>query len=99
MAGRIQDAAVHLRESLQLALRTGVTDPVCDNLDCCGHLCAATGRFAEALTVWAAWSRSGGTRRSRTCRWTPAAGTSRCAGSGVRSARPGHVPPRNAARR
>ena len=54
MAGRIQDAAVHLRESLQLAMRAGVTDSVCDNLDCCGHLCAATGRFAEALTVWAA---------------------------------------------
>jgi DNA-binding CsgD family transcriptional regulator len=23
-------------------------------LDCCGHLCAATGRPAEAITVWAA---------------------------------------------
>jgi predicted ATPase len=54
MAGRFQDAAVHLRESLQLAMRGGVTDSVCDNLDCCGHLCAATGRSAEALTVWAA---------------------------------------------
>jgi DNA-binding CsgD family transcriptional regulator len=54
MAGRIQDATVHLRESLQLAMRGGVTDSVCDNLDCCGHLCAATGRSAEALTVWAA---------------------------------------------
>ena len=53
-AGRIQDAAVHLRESLQLAMRTGVTDSVCDNLDGCGYLCAATGRFAEALTAWAA---------------------------------------------
>jgi predicted ATPase/DNA-binding CsgD family transcriptional regulator len=53
-AGRIREAAVHLRESLQLALRTGVTDSVRDNLDCCGHLCAATGRFAEALTAWAA---------------------------------------------
>ena len=53
-AGRIREAAAHLRESLQLAMRTGVTDSVCDNLDCCGHLCAATGRFAEALTTWAA---------------------------------------------
>ena len=52
--GRIQDAAVHLRESLQLAMRTGVTDSVCDSLDCCGYLCAATGRSAEALTAWAA---------------------------------------------
>jgi predicted ATPase len=56
MASRIQDAAVHLRESLQLALRDGVTDLVCDSLDCCGHLCAAAGRFAEALTAWAAMS-------------------------------------------
>jgi DNA-binding CsgD family transcriptional regulator len=53
-AGHIQDAALHLRESLQLATRTAVTDTVCDSLDCCGHLCAATGRFAEALTAWAA---------------------------------------------
>ena len=53
-AGRIQDGAVHLRELLQLAMRTGVTDTACDSLDCCGHLCGATGRFAEALTAWAA---------------------------------------------
>jgi len=53
-AGRIREATVHLRESLQLALRTGVSDSVRDNLDCCGHLCAASGRFAEALTAWAA---------------------------------------------
>jgi DNA-binding CsgD family transcriptional regulator len=24
-----------------------------NGLDCCGHLCAATGRHAEALTLWA----------------------------------------------
>ena len=53
-AGRIQDAAVHLRELLQLTMRTGDWLSVCDNLDCCGHLCAATGRFVEALTAWAA---------------------------------------------
>ena len=53
-AGRIREAAAHLRESLQLTIRTGDWLSVCDNLDCCGHLCAATGRFAEALTTWAA---------------------------------------------
>ena len=53
-AGRIHDAGGHLRESLQLAMRTGDADLICDNLDCCGHLCAVTGRLAEALTVWAA---------------------------------------------
>ena len=25
-----------------------------NGLDCCGYLCAATGRYAEAVTVWAA---------------------------------------------
>jgi DNA-binding NarL/FixJ family response regulator len=25
-------------------------------LDCCGHLCAATGRQAEAVTLWAAYA-------------------------------------------
>jgi DNA-binding CsgD family transcriptional regulator len=27
---------------------------VLNGLDCCGHLCAQTGRHAEAVTVWAA---------------------------------------------
>jgi DNA-binding CsgD family transcriptional regulator len=53
-AGRADDAAGHLREALQLAMRTGLW-PVF-YLDCCGHLCAATGRHAEAITVWAAWA-------------------------------------------
>ena len=25
-------------------------------LDCCGHLCVATGRQAEAVTIWAAYA-------------------------------------------
>jgi DNA-binding CsgD family transcriptional regulator len=53
-ADRIHDAAAHLRESLQLVLHTGDGFNVYGNLDCCGHLCAATGRPAEALTVWTA---------------------------------------------
>jgi DNA-binding CsgD family transcriptional regulator len=52
-AGRIRDAAAHLRESLQFT-RTGTWFLLLDNLDRCGHLCVATGRLAEALTVWAA---------------------------------------------
>ena len=52
-AGRAEDAAAHLREALQFALRTGLWPAV--YLDYCGHLCAATGRQAEAVTVWAAW--------------------------------------------
>jgi DNA-binding CsgD family transcriptional regulator len=53
-SGRYADAALHLREALQTALRTGVRRKVLENLDCCGYLCARTGRSAEAVTVWAA---------------------------------------------
>ena len=53
-AGRIEDAAAHLREVLQVALRTGDSIEVINGLDGCGLLCAATGRPAEAVTVWAA---------------------------------------------
>ena len=53
-AGRYEDAASHLREALQAALRTGVPGKVLEDLDCCGYLCVLTGRPAEAVTVWAA---------------------------------------------
>jgi len=53
-AGRAEDAAAHMREALQLALRTGFWFAV--YLDYCGHLCAATGRQAEAVTLWAAYA-------------------------------------------
>jgi predicted ATPase/DNA-binding CsgD family transcriptional regulator len=53
-AGRIEDAAAHLREVLQIALRTDNGNDMFNGLDCCGYLCAATGRWAETLTLWAA---------------------------------------------
>ena len=53
---RIDDAPAHLRELLQIATQTGLRPLLPAGLDCCGHLCAATGRPAEALTVWAAVS-------------------------------------------
>lgn len=53
-AGPAEDAAAHMREALQLALRTGFWFAV--YLDYCGHLCAATGRQAEAVTLWAAYA-------------------------------------------
>jgi predicted ATPase/DNA-binding CsgD family transcriptional regulator len=49
-----QDAAAHLREGLQTALRIGSRARLLDDLDCCGYLCARTGRRAEAVTLWAA---------------------------------------------
>ena len=53
-SARYGDAASHLREALQTALRTGVRRKALEDLDCCGYLCARTGLFAEAVTVWAA---------------------------------------------
>ena len=53
-AGRAADAAAHLREQLQIAVQTGMRPSLMAGLDCCGHLCAATRRPAEAITVWAA---------------------------------------------
>ena len=53
-AGRVQDAAAHLREGLQIAVRTGGWFELVNCLDGCGYLCAATGRPAEAVTMWAA---------------------------------------------
>jgi DNA-binding CsgD family transcriptional regulator/tetratricopeptide (TPR) repeat protein len=53
-SGRYEDAAAHLREGLQTALRTGARARLIDDLDCCGYLCAMTGRYADAVTVWAA---------------------------------------------
>jgi len=55
-AARVQDAAAHLRESLQIAARTGDGFELQNGLDYCGYLCAATGRYAEAVTVWAAYT-------------------------------------------
>ena len=55
-AGRTGDAAAHVREALQFELRTGDWTQLLNSLDCCGLLCAATGRRAEAATLWAAWA-------------------------------------------
>ena len=53
-AGRFQDAAAHLREGLQVAMRTGDFFDMGNCMWPCALLCAATGRYAEAATVWAA---------------------------------------------
>jgi predicted ATPase/DNA-binding CsgD family transcriptional regulator len=52
--GRVSDAAAHLRESLRVATRIGEQTELFNGLDNCGHLCAATGRWADAVTLWAA---------------------------------------------
>ena len=53
-AGRVGDATAHLREAAKLSLQTVNRFAALNVLDACGYLCAATGRHAETITVWAA---------------------------------------------
>jgi predicted ATPase/DNA-binding CsgD family transcriptional regulator len=53
-AARTEAAAAHLREALQILARAGGWFELINCLDSCGLLCAATGRPAEAVTMWAA---------------------------------------------
>jgi ATP/maltotriose-dependent transcriptional regulator MalT len=56
-AGRTADAAAHLREATRVALQTGIWMTMLNAMEGCGYLCAATGRPADAITVWAARDR------------------------------------------
>ena len=53
-AGRIKDAAAHVREMLYITVRAGIWIGVFNGLWSCGLVCMATGRYAETVTVWAA---------------------------------------------
>jgi non-specific serine/threonine protein kinase len=53
-AGRAGDAGAHLREAIRLTLQAGARNMY--YLDACGYLCAAIGRPAEAVTMWAAYA-------------------------------------------
>jgi DNA-binding CsgD family transcriptional regulator len=53
-AGRTSDAAARLHEAVQLMLSSGEWFMLMAVLDCCGYLCAATGRPADAVAAWAA---------------------------------------------
>jgi len=57
-ARRFEDAGRYLRELLEIAVQTGSRLDLFNSLDACGHLCAATGRPADAVTVWAAHAES-----------------------------------------
>jgi predicted ATPase/DNA-binding NarL/FixJ family response regulator len=52
--GRLTDARVHLRETIELAGRAGYRLRLIDAVEVAGYLCAASGRFAAAVTLWAA---------------------------------------------
>jgi non-specific serine/threonine protein kinase len=53
--GRLTEAGTHLREALEIGVRIGGRTDLAGCLDCCGYLCAATKRWAEAVTIWAAY--------------------------------------------
>jgi len=53
-SGRMADARSNLRDSLRVAAQTGEPLRLIDCLNTCAHLCAETGRWAEAITIWAA---------------------------------------------
>jgi predicted ATPase/DNA-binding CsgD family transcriptional regulator len=53
-AGRATEAGPYLAEAIELCLGNGFRFSLTSLLDTCGHLCAASGRGVEALTLWAA---------------------------------------------
>jgi predicted ATPase/DNA-binding CsgD family transcriptional regulator len=53
-AGRTGQAAACLHEAAQVILQTGLWFMMMAVLEDCGHLCAATGRPADAVTAWTA---------------------------------------------
>ena len=62
-AGRLAEAGTQLGEAVRLSSRTGDRMRLIDCLDTCGELCAATGRWADVITMWAAnaaWRRRTG---------------------------------------
>jgi non-specific serine/threonine protein kinase len=56
LAGNLADAGVHLREGVAIATRIGHRLSVANFIEQCGYLCAAAGRWADAVTLWAAFS-------------------------------------------
>ncbi len=52
--GRLGDARLHLRETLELASNIGFRLRMIDTIDECGYLCAMAGRYTEAVTLWSA---------------------------------------------
>ncbi|MGC4109889.1 MAG: LuxR C-terminal-related transcriptional regulator [Nocardioides sp.] len=51
---RYDEAGGPIREAVRLSLRSGDRLRLLDCLDDCAHLCAATGRPADAVTLWVA---------------------------------------------
>jgi DNA-binding CsgD family transcriptional regulator len=54
LAGNPAEAGAYLQEALAVASRIGHSLALSSLIEPCGHLCAATGRWADAVTLWAA---------------------------------------------
>jgi non-specific serine/threonine protein kinase len=54
LAGNPANAGVSLREAIDIASRIGHSLALTSLIEHCGYLCAATGRWADAVTLWAA---------------------------------------------
>src|SRR5215468_10925827 len=55
-AGRLPEARAHVREIMELFAQTGANLLLINCLDLCVGLCAATRRWREAVTAWAAFA-------------------------------------------
>ena len=99
VAGRIAEAGEHLREALELATRIGDPLGLLDCLDNGGQLCAATHRWAEAVTVWAAQDALTQGTASSICRRTRPAARHPCGRPRRHWGPPGPGQPNSAARR
>ena len=95
-AGRIEDAAGAPARGSSSSPRGPATGSTCSTAcDVCGYLCAATGRHAEAVTIWAAHAALDPGRGA--ARLTPEEARrreSRCARPGRRSGLTGPARPR-----
>jgi predicted ATPase/DNA-binding CsgD family transcriptional regulator len=54
LAGNPAEAGACLQEAVAVAARIGHSLALASLIDRCAHLCAATGRWADAVTLWAA---------------------------------------------
>jgi DNA-binding CsgD family transcriptional regulator len=54
-AGDLAGSGCHLREAIEIGLRTGLPARLPPRLDLLAYLCAARGQWAEAVTIWAAF--------------------------------------------
>ncbi len=97
-AGAFDDAGVHLRESLRLTALSGDRLRVMDCLDDCAQLCARTGRWVEAVTLWGRVPRTAQCSKCRSCRTTRRVVWSLCAAPVATSVRAGPATPTAAAR-